>query len=92
MSVHIFIVDNNPINLKLASDVLEAADFTIDQATDAEQAQATPAGIVPDLILMDIALPAMDGLSLTRKLLLVTHNLKECTAQFLDFGLIFVRH
>jgi CheY-like chemotaxis protein len=42
--------------------------------------------------MMDIALPAMDGLSLTRKLLLVTHNLKECTAQFLDFGLIFVRH
>jgi CheY-like chemotaxis protein len=72
MSSHIFIVDDNPINLKLASDVLEAAGFTIDRATDAEQAQAMLAGIVPDLILMDIALPGMDGLSLTRKLKLDT--------------------
>jgi CheY-like chemotaxis protein len=68
MSGHIFIVDDNPINLKLASDVLEAAGFTTDRATDAEQAQAMLADILPDLILMDIALPGMDGLSLTRKL------------------------
>ncbi len=68
MSGHIFIVDDNSINLKLASDVLEAAGFTIDRAADAEQAQAMLADIVPDLILMDIALPGMDGLSLTRKL------------------------
>jgi CheY-like chemotaxis protein len=68
MNGHIFIVDDNPINLKLASDVLEAAGFTTDRATDAEQAQDMLADIVPDLILMDIALPGMDGLSLTRKL------------------------
>ena len=64
----ILIVEDNPTNLKLASDVLEAAGFAIDRAADAEQALALMGGILPDLILMDIALPGMDGLALTRKL------------------------
>jgi CheY-like chemotaxis protein len=64
----LLIVDDNPINLKLASEVLEAAGFEIDRAVDAEQAQVILAQTLPDLILMDIALPGMDGLSLTRKL------------------------
>jgi CheY-like chemotaxis protein len=64
----ILIVDDNPINLKLAADVLEAAGFAIDRAVDAEQAQSLLADSMPDLILMDVALPGMDGLSLTRKL------------------------
>jgi len=68
MSSRILIVDDNPINLKLAADVLEAASFAIDRAVDAEQAQHVLSETVPDLILMDIALPGMDGLTLTRKL------------------------
>jgi CheY-like chemotaxis protein len=68
MGGHIFIVDDNPINLKLAADVLEAAGFSIDRAMDAEQAQVMLTDVVPDLILMDIGLPGMDGLSLARKL------------------------
>lgn len=68
MSSRILIVDDNPINLKLAADVLEAAGFVIDRAVDAEQAQRVLSNTVPDLILMDIALPGMDGLALTRKL------------------------
>jgi CheY-like chemotaxis protein len=68
MSSRILIVDDNPVNLKLAADVLEAAGFVIDRAVDAEQAQRVLSDTVPDLILMDIALPGMDGLTLTRKL------------------------
>ena len=68
MSSRILIVDDNPVNLKLAADVLEAAGFVIDRAVDAEQAQSVLSNAVPDLILMDIALPGMDGLTLTRKL------------------------
>jgi CheY-like chemotaxis protein len=64
----ILIIDDNPVNLKLAADVLEAAGFVIDRAIDAEHALLVLVGTVPDLILMDIALPGMDGLSLTRKL------------------------
>ena len=68
MNSRILIVDDNPVNLKLAADVLESASFTIDRAIDAEQAQCMLTGTLPDLILMDIALPGMDGLTLTRKL------------------------
>jgi CheY-like chemotaxis protein len=66
MSGHILIVDDNPINLKLASEVLLGGGYTITVAHDAEQAQLLLTTLLPDLILMDIALPGMDGLSLTR--------------------------
>lgn len=66
MSLHVLIVDDSPINLKLASEVLEAANFKVDVAEDAEEAQAMLETLSPDLILMDLALPGMDGLTLTR--------------------------
>lgn len=68
MNHRILIVDDNPVNLKLASEVLECADFRVLKAEDAEQAQLVIQQTPPDLILMDIALPGMDGLTLTRKL------------------------
>src|SRR5258706_15119701 len=68
MSARILIVDDNSVNLKLASEVLEAEGYAIVTAVDAELAQEILEDTVPDLILMDIALPGMDGLTLTRKL------------------------
>jgi len=68
MSARILIVDDNPVNLKLATDVLEMEGYAIEKAVDAEQAQEMLKSATPDLILMDIALPGMDGLTLTRKL------------------------
>ena len=62
----VLIVEDHPINLKLASEVLLASDYEVVVAADAEQAQHLLTTLVPDLILMDIALPGMDGLSLTR--------------------------
>ncbi|HEV8581681.1 MAG TPA: response regulator [Thermoanaerobaculia bacterium] len=62
------VVDDNPTNLKLASDVLESAGFEVVKAADAEEALAVIQQRKPALILMDIALPGMDGLTLTRKL------------------------
>lgn len=64
----ILVVDDNPTNLKLASDVLEFEGHEVLRAIDAEQAQDILRETVPDLILMDIALPGMDGLTLTRRL------------------------
>jgi len=66
VSGHILIVDDNPINLKLASEVLLSGGYSITEAADAEEAQQILAALVPDLILMDIGLPGMDGLTLTR--------------------------
>ena len=68
MSARILIVDDNPTNMKLAADVLGSAGCAVRKAGDAEEAQVFLANELPDLILMDIALPGMDGLSLTRKL------------------------
>jgi len=62
----ILVVDDNPINLKLISDLLESKGHEIFKAVDAEEAQVVLADILPELILMDIALPGMDGLTLTR--------------------------
>ncbi len=64
----ILIVDDNPTNLKLAADVLEYEGYILQRAEDAEEAMAIIKRSPPDLILMDIALPGMDGLTLTRKL------------------------
>jgi CheY-like chemotaxis protein len=66
--VSILVVDDNKTNLKLVSDVLEFEGYRILQAMDAETAQEIIRQTSPDLILMDIALPGMDGLTLTRKL------------------------
>jgi len=68
MGALILVVDDNPVNLKLACDVLEAEGFAVDRAVDADEAQASVRRPMPDLILMDIALPGMDGLTLTRLL------------------------
>jgi len=68
MRGHILIVDDNPIDLKLAAELLEVHGFEVDRAADAEEAQRMLAHMIPDLILTDIALPGMDGLTFTRKL------------------------
>ena len=68
MSAKILVVDDNATNLKLVSDVLAFEGHHILKAADAEEAQLVLADTLPDLILMDIALPGMDGLTLTRKL------------------------
>jgi CheY-like chemotaxis protein len=66
MGGHILIIDDNPLDLRLASELLEMNGYKADCAPDAEQAQRMLLRMVPDLILMDIALPGMDGLTLTR--------------------------
>jgi CheY-like chemotaxis protein len=64
----ILVVDDNPTNLKLVTDVLQFEGYQILKASDAESAQEIVRNTPPDLILMDIALPGMDGLTLTRLL------------------------
>lgn len=68
MTQRILVVDDNPTNLKLACEVLECEGYEVWQAADAERAQVIIAADAPDLILMDIGLPGMDGLTLTRLL------------------------
>jgi CheY-like chemotaxis protein len=64
----ILIVDDNQANLKLARVLLEGEGFDTRTAVDAEEALDALQNFKPDLILMDIQLPGIDGLELTRQL------------------------
>lgn len=64
----ILIVDDNAANLKLARLLLAHEGYEVRTAVDAEAAVALLGQFHPRLILMDIQLPGMDGLELTRRL------------------------
>ena len=68
MRVRILIVDDNPINLKLAAALLEYAGYQVDLARDAEAAIKSIALNSPALVLLDLQLPKMDGWTLARKI------------------------
>ena len=64
----ILIVDDNATNLKLVAYLMKANGFAVDTALDAESAIVAIRQHHPDVILMDIQLPGIDGLELTRRL------------------------
>ncbi len=64
----VLIVDDNPMNLKLLQIALNNRDLDIVSAGSAEDALALIDKTPPDLILLDIRLPGMDGLELSRRL------------------------
>ncbi len=64
----VLMVDDNPVNLKLARVLLSSEGSDVRTATNAEEALEALAEFHPRLILMDIQLPGMDGLELTRRL------------------------
>ena len=66
MTKVILIVEDEPKNLKLASDLLQASGYTTIEATDGKQGVELAKAKNPDLILMDIQMPVMDGLEATR--------------------------
>jgi len=68
MSESILIVDDNIDNLELTQILLEGEGFQVRLAEDAESALQILQTYRPRLILMDIQLPGMDGLELTRRL------------------------
>jgi two-component system, cell cycle response regulator DivK len=64
----ILVVDDNPSNLKLFTFLLAVPGYEVTTAANAEQAMAVLGALVPDLIIMDLQLPDVDGLTLTRQL------------------------
>ena len=64
----ILIVDDNPTNLKLVAYLVKANGYEVATAIDAEAALQQIREHPPRLILMDLQLPGIDGLELTRRL------------------------
>jgi CheY-like chemotaxis protein len=64
----VLVIDDNPLNAELAEYVLQAAGFEVATAADAQLALGCIASFQPDVALVDIQLPGMDGLTLVRLL------------------------
>ncbi len=64
----VLIVDDNEMFIEMAKFILTAAAYEVDAAPDARQALLQIPVFLPDLILMDVQMPVMDGIELTRQL------------------------
>jgi len=65
----ILVIEDNELNMKLVRGLLQMAKYNIPEATDAESGMHMVGEHHPALVLMDIQLPGMDGLSATRTIL-----------------------
>lgn len=61
----VLVVEDNPANMTLANFLLQSVGHTVLSATDAETGLTLARDEQPDLVLMDIQLPGMDGLEAT---------------------------
>ena len=68
MSKKVMIVEDNELNMKLFNDLLEAKGYTTVKTSDGMQALKLARDHRPDLILMDIQLPLVNGYEATRRI------------------------
>jgi two-component system cell cycle response regulator DivK len=67
-SGRILVVEDNPKNLKLVRDVLRFSGYEVIEATSGEDGVRLAASEEPDLILMDLQLPGIDGTEALRRI------------------------
>ena len=65
---HILLVEDNEKNMKLARDILKFKWYHVSEATTGEDAVASAASELPDIVLMDIQLPGIDGIEAFRRI------------------------
>ena len=64
----VLVVEDNLLNLELVTDLLVASGHVVSQARTGEEGLRLAQETLPDIILMDLSLPGMDGLAATRAL------------------------
>ena len=57
----ILIVEDNPVNRELLRELLEMQDYEVFEACNGEEALTTLAGLRPDLVILDLGMPVLDG-------------------------------
>lgn len=73
MSARILCVEDNPQNMRLVRKILKHEGYTVLEAEDGASGLAVAETEKPDLILMDINLPDIDGLEVTRRIKAQSH-------------------
>jgi two-component system cell cycle response regulator DivK len=68
MGKRILVIEDQEDNRRILRDLLTSADFEVIEAVDGEAGLAAAAAHKPDLILMDVQLPGIDGYEATRRL------------------------
>jgi two-component system cell cycle response regulator DivK len=67
-AARILVVEDNPLNLKLVRDVLEFAGYEVVDAGTGEEGLQVAGRRRPDLVLLDLQLPGIDGMETLRRL------------------------
>jgi two-component system cell cycle response regulator DivK len=60
-TARVLVVEDNPLNLKLVRDVLQFAGYEVVEASTGEEGVSLARQLRPDLVLMDLQLPGIDG-------------------------------
>jgi len=68
MSARILVVDDNPLNVKLLAAKLAHDYYIVSSATDGAEALAKIAAEKPDIVLLDVMMPVMDGFEACRRI------------------------
>lgn len=83
----ILVVDDDPVNLKLAVFVLKKAGYEVHSATGGAEGVELATAHLPDLVLMDIQMPGMDGVAALNRLRADPHTAALKVAAFTGLGL-----
>src|SRR5262245_1264823 len=68
MSARILVVDNNEVNLQLLVAMLESEHYVVSTATDGLEALAKVAAETPDIVLLEVMIPKLDGFEVFRRI------------------------
>ena len=66
--VKILVIDDNPLNIEVVTDLLDANGFRVYSAQSGEEGIRLAREFLPDLVLMDVSLPGIDGITAAKAL------------------------
>ena len=64
----VLVAEDNPVNCELLRELLEARGYTVIEAPDGQEALRMMAQSHPDIVLLDIGMPVLDGFAVIRKI------------------------